>query len=155
MAFATELRRHLLGGGLAWTIVAAPNPGWARQVFGTPDVERLWSAVGTALRLDDDDLCQTWWDHSTLLQGRARALTAKRFDAVRYHGNGTDLTVGLDPRHRWVGGATETTAGSRSSRTCPPRRSSPAPTGAAPTVSCASPVRWSCPGRGPSSRISW
>ncbi len=110
-AFAAELRRHLLGGGVAWTIVAAPNPGWARQVFGTPDVERLWSAVGTALRLDDDDLCQTWWDHSTLLQGRARALTAKGFDAVRYHGNGTDLTVGLDPRHRWVGGATETTAG--------------------------------------------
>ena len=63
-AFAAEMRRHLLGGGLAWTIVAAPNPGWARQVFGEPDVERLWSAVGTALRLDDDDLCQTWWDHS-------------------------------------------------------------------------------------------
>jgi aminopeptidase len=58
-AFASEMRRHLLGGGLAWTIVAAPNPGWARQVFGTADVERLWSAVGTALRLDDADLCQT------------------------------------------------------------------------------------------------
>ena len=111
LAFVTELRRHLLGGGLAWTIVAAPNPGWAREVFGEPDVERLWSAVGTALRLDADDLCQTWWDHSALLQSRARALTAKHFDAVRYHGNGTDLTIGLNPQHRWVGGATETAAG--------------------------------------------
>ena len=26
-------------------IVAAPNPGWATQVFGEPDVERLWEAV--------------------------------------------------------------------------------------------------------------
>ena len=111
MAFASEMRRHLLGGGLAWTIVAAPNPGWARQVFGTPDVERLWSAVGTALRLDDADLCATWWEHSTLLQARAQALTAKDFDAVRYHGEGTDLTVGLNPQHRWIGGATTTTAG--------------------------------------------
>jgi aminopeptidase len=111
MAFATEMRRHLLGGALAWTIVAAPNPGWARQVFGTPDVERLWSAVGTALRLDDADLCRTWWEHSALLQARARALTVQGFDAVRYHGEGTDLTVGLNPRHRWIGGATTTTAG--------------------------------------------
>jgi len=104
--FATEMRRLLLGGEVSWTIVAAPNPGWAQQVFGTPDVERLWTAVGVALRLDDDDLVQTWWDHSALLQGRARALTERGFDAVRYHGGGTDLTVGLDPQHCWIGGAT-------------------------------------------------
>jgi aminopeptidase len=109
--YATEARRLLFGGDVPWTIVAAPNPGWAQQVFGTPDVERLWTAVGVALRLDDDDLVQTWWDHSALLQGRARALTERGFDAVRYHGGGTDLTVGLDPQHCWIGGATSTRAG--------------------------------------------
>ena len=109
--FATEMRRLLLGGEVSWTIVAAPNPGWAQQVFGTPDTERLWTAVGVALRLDDHDLVQTWWDHSALLQGRARALTERGFDAVRYHGGGTDLTVGLDPQHVWIGGATSTRAG--------------------------------------------
>lgn len=34
-------------------MVAAPNPGWAREVFGEPDVERLWEAVATAMRLDE------------------------------------------------------------------------------------------------------
>ncbi len=28
-----------------WTVVAAPNEGWARAVFGEPDFERLWRAV--------------------------------------------------------------------------------------------------------------
>ena len=111
ITYATEVRQLLFGGDVQWTIVAAPNAGWAQQVFGTPDVERLWAAVGVALRLDDDDLVQTWWDHSALLQGRARALTERGFDAVRYHGGGTDLTVGLDPQHCWIGGAASTRAG--------------------------------------------
>jgi aminopeptidase len=110
-AFTAQMRQHLLGGDVAWTIAAAPNAGWARKVFGAPDIEPLWSAVGTALRLDDGDLTETWWAHSALLQERARSLTAQRFDAVRYRGNGTDLTVGLDARHRWIGGATTTSAG--------------------------------------------
>jgi aminopeptidase len=27
---------------LNWTIVSAPNEGWAREAIGEPDVERLW-----------------------------------------------------------------------------------------------------------------
>ena len=38
-----------------WVIVSAPTEGWARQVFGEPDVERLWGAVATATRLDEPD----------------------------------------------------------------------------------------------------
>jgi aminopeptidase len=41
------------------------------------------------------------------LSTRAAALTARGFDAVHYIGGGTDLTVGLDPQHQWVGGASE------------------------------------------------
>ena len=37
---------------VAWTIAAVPNEGWASQVFGEPDVERLWEAVETAVRLE-------------------------------------------------------------------------------------------------------
>jgi aminopeptidase len=105
------VRSILLGGEAAWTIVAAPNPGWAAQVFGDPDMERLWEAVGTALRLGEPDTVQAWWEHSAVLQARAAALNERRLDAVRYFGNGTDLTVGLAPEHRWVGGATTTRTG--------------------------------------------
>lgn len=107
----SERRRVLLSGDVAWTIVAAPNPGWAKQVFGEPDVERLWDAVGTALRLGEGDVVQAWWDHSARLQARAQAMTDKGFDAVRYHGAGTELLVGLPREHVWVGGASTTTAG--------------------------------------------
>ena len=109
--YATEARRLLFGGDVPWTIVAAPNAGWAQQVFGEPDVERLWAAVGVALRLDDDDVVQAWWDDSALLQGRARALTELGLDAVRYHGGGTDLTVGLVPGCRLDRRRPATTAG--------------------------------------------
>jgi aminopeptidase len=87
----------ILSGAVAWTIVAAPNPGWATQIFGEPGLDRLWDAVAIALRLDEDDLVQAWWQHSALLQSRAAALTACGVDAVHYVGGGADLTVGLDP----------------------------------------------------------
>ena len=32
-----------------WTVVGVPNAGWARQMFGEPDLERLWEA-GRVLR---------------------------------------------------------------------------------------------------------
>ena len=45
-----------LSDGLCnWTIVAYPNAGWAKTVFGEPDVERLWQAVAQAVRLDEAD----------------------------------------------------------------------------------------------------
>src|ERR1700716_98888 len=43
-----------------WTAVPAPNPGWAEQVFGHPDVEPLWQAVEKAVRLDLPDPVEAW-----------------------------------------------------------------------------------------------
>ena len=47
-----------------WTIVSAPNEGWATQVFGEPDMERLWDAVATATRLDAEDIVAAWQEHA-------------------------------------------------------------------------------------------
>jgi aminopeptidase len=110
---ATLSRQVLLGGQVPWNIVAAPNPGWATQVFGEPDVERLWEAVSVAMRLDSDDVVAEWRDHADRLQARADLLTALELDAVRYHGQGTDLTAGLPAGARWVGGSLTTEAGVR------------------------------------------
>ena len=86
---------------LNWVIVSAPNEGWARRVFGEPDVERLWQAVATATRLDEPDPVAAWREHAAMLQARAAALDERRFDAIRFRGPGTDLTVGLLPFARW------------------------------------------------------
>jgi len=84
-----------------WTIVPYPNEGWARTVFGEPDVERLWSAVETAVRLDEPDPVAAWQEHIAKLQLRADGLNDRRFDHLRYRGPGTDLTIGLHPESEW------------------------------------------------------
>lgn len=91
-----------------WVIVGAPTPGWARTVFGEPDVERLWQAVATAMRLDEADPVDAWRAQTVKLNTRATQLDERRFDAIRYRGPGTDLTVGLHPDARWLS-ATSTT----------------------------------------------
>ncbi len=98
-------RAAVMGGDLRWTIVAAPNPGWARTVFGEPDVDRLWQAVGTATRLDEPDPVAAWHEHVELLHRRCAAVQAAGLDALHYTGPGTELVVGLHPGSRWAGGS--------------------------------------------------
>jgi aminopeptidase len=98
-----------LTDGLAnWAIVAYPNPGWATTVLGEPDVERLWEAVGHAVRLDRPDPIGAWREHIGRLQTRARTIDERRFDRLRYRGPGTDLSVGLHPDARWQAALDET-----------------------------------------------
>ncbi len=96
---------------LPWTIVAAPNEGWARQVFGEPDVERLWQAVGIAMRLDAADPVAAWRKHIAMLRARRDAVQALDLDEVRFRGPGTDLRVGLIPGCAWVGATTTSSRG--------------------------------------------
>ena len=111
LELAMASRALVTDGGVAWAVVAAPNPGWAEQVFGSPDVDRLWDAVSVAMRLDSDDVVAEWREHVERLHARARAVEALDLDAVRYTGDGTDLTVGLIPGSRWVSGSVRTKAG--------------------------------------------
>jgi aminopeptidase len=111
MELAVESRRLTLGGGVSWCVVAAPNPGWATQVFGEPDEERLWAAVSIAMRLDEPDVVEAWREHRAQLQKRSAALELLDLDTVRYHGDGTDLTVGIIPGARWVSGSLTTRSG--------------------------------------------
>ena len=104
---AMAYQEALLVKQLRWTVVAAPNPGWAREVFGEPDTERLWDAVATAMRLDEPDPVASWRDRAAELAARGRALDALNLTEVHYRSAGTDLTVGLPPGCRWGGGGDE------------------------------------------------
>ncbi len=96
---------------IAWSIVAYPNAGWATTVFGEPDVERLWEAVATATRLDEPDPVAAWHTHIEKLVRRADLLDERAFDALRFRGPGTDLTVGLIPGAAWQTAREVTAAG--------------------------------------------
>jgi len=102
MREASEASLRLTDGLCNWSIVACPNEGWAKTVFGEPDLDRLWDAVATTVRLDEPDPVAAWQEHIRKLVQRADALNERRFDALRYRGPGTDLTIGLHPESTWM-----------------------------------------------------
>jgi len=104
VAEAMARQEAVFGQQQRWTVVAAPNRGWAQEIFGEPDVERLWEAVATAMRLDEADPVAAWQERAAELAARGRALDALDLTEVRYHSRDTDLTVGLPPNPRWAGG---------------------------------------------------
>ena len=92
-----------------WSIVSYATPSWARAMFPgeTEDaaVARLWDAIFAASRVDTPDPVAAWSTHNTALHARTAHLNAKRYDALRFQGPGTDLRVGLSDGHIWLGGA--------------------------------------------------
>src|SRR5579884_717987 len=72
-----EATLRLTDGSCNWCIVGYPTAGWAQAVFGEPDVERLWEAIATSVRLDAPDPVAAWEEHMTTLERRARALDAR------------------------------------------------------------------------------
>jgi aminopeptidase len=113
-AFGAALIRMVNSGQVNRCVIAGPNEGWARRVFGSPDVERLWQVVARAVRLDEPDPVAAWREHLARLDERAALLNERRFDAVRFRGPGTDLRVGLLPVSRWrASGSSATTWGRR------------------------------------------
>jgi aminopeptidase len=100
-----------------WTIVPAPTRSWAEAVY--PDVprdeafERLWEAVAHVCRLDADDPASAWTERVATLKDSADRLTERRFDALRLHGPGTDVTIGLLPSSAWQAGDFVTVDGLR------------------------------------------
>src|SRR5947209_5544633 len=88
-----------------WTVAPCPTPGWAELVHPELDpadaLERLWSEVGRVCRLDENDPIAAWSARLDRLGDVARKLDELELDALRYHGRGTDLVVGLLAGSRW------------------------------------------------------
>lgn len=94
-----------------WTVIGVPNAGWAEQMFGEPDLDRLWGLVEYAVRLDEDDPVAAWREHVARIGKRARLLNELQIDEIHFSGPGTDLRVGLLPQSRWQGCESHTSEG--------------------------------------------
>ena len=98
-----------------WCIAPGPSDKWAQLVHPDLDadeaLEKLWEQVVHVCRLDEDEPEAVWRERNDALKNVAERLTDRRFDAVRLHGDGTDLTIGLLPSSRWLGGGEETVEG--------------------------------------------
>jgi aminopeptidase len=98
-----------------WTMVPVPTPSWARVVHPELDadgaLDRLTEELVHVCRLDERDPVAAWRSRVETLQSVARRLTDLHLDAVRFDGDGTELTLGLLPTSRWEGGTTTTIDG--------------------------------------------
>ncbi|WP_323037292.1 aminopeptidase [Pararhodobacter sp.] len=111
----TPARERITRFATNWTIVAYPDPAWAKLV--SPDlpedaaVHRLAEAIFAASRVSDDNAVESWNAHNTELGRRSAWLDGQDFAALHFTGPGTDLTVGLAEGHKWLGGATRSQNG--------------------------------------------
>jgi aminopeptidase len=98
-----------------WCVAPGPSAKWAQLVHPSLDpdaaLEKLWEQVVHVCRLDEEDPEAAWRERSDALQGVARRLTERGFDAIHLQGGGTDITIGLLPTSRWIGGGEETIDG--------------------------------------------
>jgi aminopeptidase len=96
-----------------WTAVPCPTPAWAKLVHpGLPEDEAYAKLVQQILhvcRLDEDDPIAAWKERLDTLTEVREKLSARRLDAVRFTGPGTDLTVGLLPSSTWLSAGDFTT----------------------------------------------
>ena len=100
-----------------WTAAPGPTPAWAAIVHPELDsdaaLECLWDEVVHVCRLDESDPVGAWHDRMSELDGVAERLTRRRFDALRFEGPGTQLTVGLLATSRWISALFSTSDGIR------------------------------------------
>jgi len=110
-------REHLMGNKAQWTIVAAPNAVWAKQVFPKLSedeaVEALWNAILDASRVTtDNNPIKDWEEHNAVLLKHNKVLNNYNFKHLHFKNKlGTDLIVELVKDHVWAGGGEHATNG--------------------------------------------
>jgi aminopeptidase len=110
-------REHMMGNRTQWTIIAAPNPIWAKQVFPKlPEndaVEALWDAIFDASRVEEGkDPVLAWEKHNEILLAHNKVLNNYNFKHLHFKNSlGTDLIVELVQNHVWAGGGENSTKG--------------------------------------------
>jgi aminopeptidase len=53
---------------VAWVVIAGPTEGWARDLFGEPDVERLWHELSAVAGLTEPDPVASWRERIAQLE---------------------------------------------------------------------------------------
>ncbi len=110
-----KYRSYAMSDKVSWSVIAVPSPGWASKVF--PEIEAgkqedaLWDAIFAATRVNEPDPVGAWKAHTAKLDERADFLNRKKYKALRYKAEGTDLVVELAENHLWVSGGSVNAAG--------------------------------------------
>ena len=117
---SSPLRERITRFDVNWNIIAWPGTQWAKRVFPNLSDEEaqlaLADAIFAASRVQSPDPMAAWVEHNNRLRERTDWLNDQNFEALRFYGDDTDLTVGLANKHEWAGGAST----ARNGVTCNP-----------------------------------
>ncbi len=98
-----------------WTILPCPTRPWAQEVHPDLEPDAAWARLGEQLlhvcRLDEEDPVAAWRERAAVLVATAGRLNERRFRAIRFRGEGTDLRVGLLPSSHWLAAQFTTVGG--------------------------------------------
>ncbi|MSN71023.1 aminopeptidase [Staphylococcus aureus] len=88
-----------------WVVAAFPSKAWAKRVYPELSVEEAYikfiDEVFDIVRIDGNDPVENWRQHIANLSVYAQKLQQKKYHALHYVSEGTDLTVGLAKNHIW------------------------------------------------------
>lgn len=117
---SSPIRERITRFDVNWNIIAWPGSQWAKRVFPNLSDEEaqlaLADAIFAASRVQSPDPMAAWVEHNNRLRERTDWLNDQNFEALRFYGDDTDLTVGLANKHEWAGGAST----ARNGVTCNP-----------------------------------
>lgn len=105
-----EYRERLMANKNVWCVASIPTKAWAKKVF--PDVseevavEKLWSAIFDAVRVNSGDPVAAWDEHKEALKTSLSFMNSKNFKYLSLKNSaGTDLKIELPENHLWLGGS--------------------------------------------------
>jgi len=101
-AFKDIMERTMMNKN-RWCVAGVPNPEWAQKVYGENDTEKLWNDILYMARIDENGYSKLL-EHLENLKRRKDYLNKAHFEALRYEGPNTNLTVKLAPKHIWLSG---------------------------------------------------
>lgn len=92
-----------------WSIISIPTKAWSESVFpgvsGEEAMRKMWSAIFSVVRVDQENPVEAWREHNENLHRRRTVLNEKKFKKLYFKNSiGTDLTVELPEKHIWLGG---------------------------------------------------
>ncbi|MFU1788355.1 aminopeptidase [Mammaliicoccus sciuri] len=100
---------------MSWCVASYPSVGWAKMMFpelsDDEAVNKLLETILKTVRVDQEDPVKAWEDHNHLLHEKADYLNNKKYKALHYKSEGTDLTIELPDGQYWSGASSVNSKG--------------------------------------------
>ncbi|QYG30225.1 aminopeptidase [Mammaliicoccus sciuri] len=100
---------------MSWCVASYPSVGWAKMMFpelsDDEAVNKLLETILKTVRVDQEDPVKAWEEHDHLLHEKADYLNNKKYKALHYKSEGTDLTIELPNSQYWSGASSVNSKG--------------------------------------------